>query len=123
MGKRILTPFRKKYLNFRVAEKRRELKLQALEYKGGSCANCGYNKCPAAMVFHHPDPSEKDFGISGGGNIKSFEKMKPELDKCILLCGNCHSEVHYAEDQLVVESKRKEIEEEKRSYKKHSQIA
>lgn len=112
-----LTEFRRKYLRFAIAEKRRKLKLQAIEYKGGSCTNCGYNKCPAAMVFHHLIPGEKEFGI-GNGNIKSFERIKPELDKCILLCGNCHNELHYAEDQLLVEAKRKEIDEEKRKYKK-----
>lgn len=114
MSKRILTPFRKKYLNFRIAERRRELKLEAIQYKGGVCARCGYDKCPAAMIFHHLVPGEKDFGISGGGNIRSFENIKPELDKCELLCGNCHAEIHYEEDKIEREKKRQEIESEKR---------
>ena len=67
-------------------------KAKAIEYKGGKCIVCGYNKTPRALHFHHLDPSQKDFGISG--STKSFEKLKPELDKCVLLCANCHSEVH-----------------------------
>lgn len=114
MGKRILTPFRKKYLNFRVSELRRKVKLQAVEYKGGKCEKCGYDKCPGAMIFHHPDPNQKDFGISAGGNYRNLEKIKPELDKCILLCCRCHAEVHYEEDQIVREIKRQELENEKR---------
>ena len=67
-------------------------KLRAVYYKGGKCQLCGYNKSIRALQFHHIDPNEKDFGISGG--TKSFEKMKPELDKCILVCSNCHCEIH-----------------------------
>lgn len=67
-------------------------KLKAVEYKGGKCIVCGYNKSIRALQFHHLDPSQKDFGISG--STKSFEKLKSELDKCVLLCSNCHAEVH-----------------------------
>lgn len=72
----------------------RKLKQQAIEYMGGQCQKCGYNKCPGAMDFHHTNPEEKDFGISKV-NGKSFESIKNELDKCILLCSNCHRELHY----------------------------
>ena len=95
MGKRILTEYRKKYLNFRISELRREVKLKCIEYKGGACEKCGYNKCPGALQFHHLDANEKDFGISGGGHSRSFEKCKPELDKCIMVCANCHAERTY----------------------------
>jgi 5-methylcytosine-specific restriction endonuclease McrA len=67
-------------------------KIKAIEYKGSKCLVCGYNKSVRALQFHHLDPIQKDFGISG--NTKSFEKLKPELDKCVLLCANCHAEVH-----------------------------
>jgi DNA replicative helicase MCM subunit Mcm2 (Cdc46/Mcm family) len=126
MSKRVLTPFRRKYLNFNVAEQRRILKLKAIEYKGGACQRCGYNKCPGALSFHHLDPNEKDYGISGGGVSRSFEKVKPELDKCILVCQNCHAEIHYEEDSKIRETKLKEIEEEKRKgnyRKKHSSVS
>lgn len=115
MFKRKLTPYRKKYLNFRISELRREVKLKCIEYKGGKCEKCGYNKCPAALTFHHIDPNEKDFGISSNGYSRSFEKCKPELDKCMLLCMVCHAELHYEEDEKVREQKRLELEKEKYS--------
>lgn len=77
-----------------VTERRRKLKRMALDYKGGCCQICGYNKSVGALQFHHLDPSQKDFGIADKGNTMGWEKMKVELDKCVLLCGNCHSEVH-----------------------------
>lgn len=67
-------------------------KEKLIEYKGGKCQVCGYNKCASALEFHHLDPSQKDFTISGG--TKSFENLKPEVDKCILVCANCHREIH-----------------------------
>lgn len=71
---------------------RQRTKLKLIEYKGGSCTKCGYNKCPGALTFHHLDPTEKDFRISG--QSWSFERLKEEADKCILLCANCHHELH-----------------------------
>lgn len=123
--RRKLTPFRRKYLNFNVAEQRRKLKKQAIEYKGGSCQKCGYNKCPGALSFHHLDSNEKDFGISDKGVSRSFEKVKSELDKCILVCSNCHAEIHYEESEKVRDQKFAEIEAEKRkgNYKKHSVVS
>ena len=70
----------------------KKIKEQLVEYKGGKCQICGYNKCSAALEFHHIDPNKKDFTISGG--TKSFEKLKPEVDKCIMVCSNCHKEIH-----------------------------
>lgn len=68
------------------------IKEELISYKGGKCQCCGYSKCTQALEFHHLDPSQKDFTISGG--TKSFEKLKPEVDKCILVCANCHREIH-----------------------------
>jgi len=121
MGKRILTPFRRKYLGFKISEQRRKVKLQCIEYKGGRCSVCGYDKCPAALEFHHMDPLKKDFGISSNGASRSFEKCKSEIDKCILVCSNCHAEIHHEQTELVREIKRKEIEDGKRkgNYSKH----
>lgn len=69
-------------------------KLLAIEYKGGKCVNCGYDKCPAAMDFHHNDPAEKDHQWRTLRTM-SLDKIKKELDKCTLLCKNCHAEVHW----------------------------
>jgi len=77
-----------------VARRRRNLKLKALKYKGGKCEQCGYKKSIRALEFHHRDPNEKDFHISNGGHTRSWDRVKTELDKCDLLCANCHAETH-----------------------------
>ena len=78
----------------KVSQRRRKLKEMSVEYKGGKCIICGYNKCIEALEFHHLDPSEKDFGISSKGLTRSWDKIKIELDKCICVCANCHREIH-----------------------------
>jgi hypothetical protein len=55
---------------------------------------CGYDRCLEALEFHHIASGEKDFGISARGHSRSWEKTRQELDKCILLCANCHREIH-----------------------------
>lgn len=77
-----------------VTNYRKKQKRAAVEYKGGKCQLCGYDKCVEALQFHHLDPNEKDFGIGGKGETRKWETIKTELDKCICLCANCHAEVH-----------------------------
>lgn len=77
----------------RINDRARELKLFALEYKGSKCSVCGYSKNKAALEFHHIDPETKEFKLSN--TYVSKENMMKELDKCILLCSNCHRETHY----------------------------
>jgi predicted transcriptional regulator len=71
---------------------RKRTKKKLIEYKGGKCELCGYNKCDSALQFHHKDPTEKDFSISG--KSLSFDRLKEEVDKCMLVCSNCHAEIH-----------------------------
>lgn len=75
-----------------VIDWRRRKKQELVKYKGGKCSECGYDKCLSALEFHHLNPKEKDFTVSG----KSWgvEKLKKEVDKCILVCANCHIELH-----------------------------
>ena len=80
--------------SFNVAARRRKLKTMAIERKGGKCERCGYDKSVRALTFHHLDPSKKDFGVGGSGETRSWEKVKAEVDKCALLCANCHAEEH-----------------------------
>ena len=80
-----------------VQKRRQKIKIDSVIYKGGKCENCGYNKCIGALEFHHRNPAEKDFGIGSKGYTRSWEKVKKELDKCALLCANCHSEEHNPE--------------------------
>jgi 5-methylcytosine-specific restriction endonuclease McrA len=77
-----------------VVRRRQNIKLRAVEYKGGKCSICSYDKCIAAMEFHHMNPLEKDFSVSKKGACTSWDRVKVELDKCILVCANCHREIH-----------------------------
>ncbi len=65
-----------------------------VKYKGGKCVICGYDKSVEALEFHHIDEKKKLFGISGQGLTRSWERVRKEADKCILLCANCHRELH-----------------------------
>lgn len=76
-----------------VNTRRFEVKLKAIEYKGGACSSCGYNRCTEALVFHHNVPEEKEFALSGKHSL-SWTRLQQELDKCDLLCMNCHAELH-----------------------------
>lgn len=71
---------------------RKRKKEELVEYKGGCCERCGYKKITAALQFHHTNPDEKDFII--GGKSYSIDRLKKEADKCILVCANCHIEIH-----------------------------
>ena len=79
------------------ASLRKRVKEWALEYKGEKCEKCGYNKCSEALEFHHLDPNEKDFSLSDRDLKLDWVLIKQELDKCILLCANCHRETHAQE--------------------------
>lgn len=61
---------------------------------------CRYNTCAATLEFHHPDPNKKDFSISVDGMTRSWERVKKEVEKCILICANCHREIHAGITQL-----------------------
>ena len=76
----------------------------AIEYLGGKCQICGYRNCIEALDFHHRDPKEKEFGLSQKGLTRSWEKTRKELDKCILICSNCHREIHAGITQLPMET-------------------
>lgn len=75
--------------NFRNRTKNTE---ELKKLYGGECKVCGYDKCMRALEFHHTDPSQKDTEVSE--NRISTKRMAEEAKKCILLCANCHREVH-----------------------------
>lgn len=85
---------RAEYLKKAVTLRRRKLKQLLIEYKGGKCILCGYNKSPWAFDLHHLDNSKKEFGLSVRGLTRSWKKLKEEADKCVLVCSNCHREIH-----------------------------
>lgn len=73
---------------------RKRAKQKLVEIAGGGCRLCGYDKCITALEFHHIDPSEKDFSVTGSRDTRSFLLMVDEIRKCILVCANCHREIH-----------------------------
>jgi len=74
----------------KVVEQKRQ---QAYEHYGSSCVICGYNKCSHALEWHHLEPSAKEITPAKVFS-RSWKRIKEELDKCVLLCANCHREVH-----------------------------
>lgn len=89
--------------NKKTVDRFRARKLRAIEYKGGGkCVRCGYEQCPGSMAFHHKDPSQKDDSFDANFIKRTdWETVKQELDKCDLLCANCHGEVHWNNGLMV----------------------
>ena len=83
-----------------VARRRRKIKEMAIAYKGGACWVCKYSKFQGALDLHHLDPKKKSFGIADKGYTRSWDAVRAELDKCILLCANCHRELEAGVTQL-----------------------
>ena len=78
-----------------VQKWRKKRKQEFVDYLGGKCKICEYDKCVEALEFHHIDPDTKSFSIASAiANPKKHGVIKEEVDKCILLCGNCHAEYH-----------------------------
>jgi transposase-like protein len=88
-----------------VVKWRRRAKLRLVKEAGGKCRLCGYDEHIAALQFHHLDPSSKSFGLSMRGITRSFDEMRAEAEKCVLLCANCHAAVEAGLSTLPVELK------------------
>ena len=71
----------------------RNKKALLIEHMGGQCKLCGYKKCNGALIFHHLVENTKSFRIACSMG-KNIEAIKEELKKCVMLCQNCHIEVH-----------------------------
>lgn len=91
-GKR-LHSYCKPCFNTYCIKRWQDRKQEAVNYKGGKCSQCGYDRCIAALEFHHLNPSEKDFTWVKM-RLTSWKRILQELDKCALLCANCHREIH-----------------------------
>lgn len=99
-----------------VKNSRHNLKRRLLYSMGNKCCLCGYKKCTSALEFHHKNPEEKDFTLSANANI-AFIKAIEEVKKCILVCANCHREIHenlisVEEIECYDESKAQEMQQE-----------
>jgi len=93
-GKAGASSYCKVCTNEQTTERSKAFKKRAVEYKGGCCEKCGYKKYIGALEFHHLNPNEKDFQLGGIKLLELTEAIKEELDKCILVCSNCHKEIH-----------------------------
>jgi Zn ribbon nucleic-acid-binding protein len=76
--------------------KGQENRIYILNKLGGRCINCGFDKWKSSLDVHHPDPSQKDIAFS---TIRywSRDKIDKEIEKCVLLCRNCHAAFHSGE--------------------------
>lgn len=74
-------------------ERWKSKKAQFIELKGGKCMMCGYDKNYASLVFHHKDKKTKDYSWNKL-RLRSDEDINKELDKCVVVCSNCHGEIH-----------------------------
>lgn len=74
---------------------RKKLKLHLIALHGGKCSICGYDRCSDALEFHHIDARNKNFSI-GSANPKhtTWDEVCEEAEKCIVVCSNCHRELH-----------------------------
>jgi 5-methylcytosine-specific restriction endonuclease McrA len=78
-----------------VSVRRNRVKEKAIKFKGGECQHCGYKKCKRALTFHHLDPKQKSFSLDSNSMFSlGWKTVEAELNKCILLCSNCHFELH-----------------------------
>ena len=103
--------------NVQNKKNRAKTKKDLIDYKGGKCEKCGYDN-PVALQFHHKDPSEKDFTIlSTNRNVKLLFE---EADKCMLLCANCHFELHAEQDQQKLDEQIEYLKTTK--YKDHKHL-
>lgn len=97
------------YLNITKRNKEQEKSHCKINYKKfqkimhdlkiNGCAICGYDKCDAALDFHHTNPQDKKFSITRN-STRSNKSIVKELNKCILLCSNCHREIGQKERLL-----------------------
>lgn len=80
--------------NKRTVKTQKDKIAELKKENGGCCSRCGYDRCPDALEFHHKDPTQKEFHL---GDARGFNitKLRKELEKCILVCRNCHTEIHY----------------------------
>lgn len=97
-----LSPYCKPCTNEQTVERQQAFKKKCVEYKGGSCSRCGYDRYIGALEFHHLDPTQKDFTIAKAKLTTFGEKVQKELDKCVLLCSNCHREQHAIDKGLLL---------------------
>ncbi len=91
---------RREYLSKATAIRRLRLKKMLVESRGGQCQICGYSRCLTALDFHHIDARTKGFELSQRDLTRSWKTILVEVKKCVLVCSNCHREIHAGLVQL-----------------------
>lgn len=79
--------------NEKTTKHRKKRVIELKNRLGGKCSICGYNKCMDALDLHHTNPLDKEFSFRERRSC-SMERLIKELEKCILVCANCHREIH-----------------------------
>jgi len=90
-------PKERKRIRKNSFRRHRSKKEYLIKYLGGKCTICGFMGCPASFDFHHKNPEKKKFAVSSQCGSFTLNRLIKEAEKCILLCANCHRELHYAE--------------------------
>ena len=90
--RRNTTQYAEKFWRYQSRE-RADRKIKLVELLGGRCSACGYDRCVAALEFHHRDPSVKSFELSKANLLRRWEIVLTEAAKCDLLCANCHRDL------------------------------
>lgn len=101
----------KKCKNVLAIQQQKITKATMVDFLGGCCSKCGYSRCSAALEIHHINPETKDDNFR---NIRSWswERIQKELKNCVLLCANCHRELHNTqEDPTILQEVVKETQE------------
>lgn len=87
----------------KVSDYRRKRKKALVMIAGNKCNICNYNKAISALQFHHINPEDKKYGLAQKGTCHNLDDDLIQLKKCILVCANCHREIHqgfYLKEQL-----------------------
>lgn len=89
------------------SQRRSMIKYAAVQAKGGCCQICGYRKNLAALQFHHLDPNDKHGGLTNlfrecAHGKKHAATLAAELNRCVLLCANCHAEHHHPDTNMPI---------------------
>jgi hypothetical protein len=86
-----------KFQNYETQQKRgRERKMKLIQMKGGKCEICSYDKNYAVLCFHHISPKDKELPLTiRECSNNTWDTLVKEVQKCKLLCHNCHMELHF----------------------------
>jgi hypothetical protein len=104
-GKTVQKTALKKYRQSEKGKnKKKELRMGykkiLIRLKQNGCSICGYNECQDALDFHHANPNDKKFNLCVDGIERKDDLIIDELNKCILLCKNCHAKIHNSEVKI-----------------------